>query len=1086
MASTMPLTTAFRNFVGDVDYRILSIKEKFTKMGKWGHQHLPKTLINFLAKLRFAVVLVFIGAIVGWFFARLFTLAVAVMPSNPVFGITELFDDPAVFAELFFADIFDLNFDSVVVQIAGVVGLALPFLLGMRAMGSIDFSIEEAGSEYGEERLATRGEMSRLADKKFFFNNHLFSENVWVVFEPWNKATDQIKKGRNSNGIVIGLSGLGKTFNGVMLEIMQAVGNALEPKYFGVKNIPLHVRDLRIVKVLAFTINFLSNREAYRVQSANDTNTTNKNNRNNETNESNKLNVSETGIPDEIQYVELVVPVETPPAGNSSSDVSGHEEKSKETHNAGTNNEETDNPQTAKEAASEQTSEVSEDKQEANANIPLSTLAEISLFRESLKAELGEKKKSRKALLGCGYDIINTDPKGQNLEDTGSMLELANFMIHTFNTIDVSKSDRYNPLSAIKSRKYDVKDPNDISFHVSMKCHGRTQTDELNFKIATNRPVTKLRPFHLLDEVESAQEIENSFSLEASLNLETEYFNYQDDESLSPMDQSVTYTADGETKTLPSYLDEMKERGMREHDGKEIVSDVIRSFNYCHSQGQIDLVLQNMTNMPLDCDLRVKMDRALEIVDIVTDGEGKIGYTVTEKAINEANRTGVLKIEIDNLEPSDYTPLFISFKVEVRSSRMPDGVDLSKNVECLVSQLTPKDGPGADDPFWEDTKRLAFMALISYQFEALPPAYWNLPTTIELLDLLNPEKGCDTSAMDVLMREWERGMRWVPASKASKSVLLQTGVGGVEDDGHWEPTDTPPHERSKSLALHCYYAFRESAEDTVKSVVITCQTAFVKLVSPEMRQLLSTNTIPLDGFGDPDNKRALFLISSDTDHTFDFLLSMLVFQLINLQCDKAYKKYGGKLPRHVRFVLDELANLGNIKILIRALAVVRSRNISLQMYLQSKDQISKVYGDEDTNIMFDNCSNLLFMGAQSQDTLKMFSEKIGNKTVQSRSFQRQFNPDGNTSVSENVQTTGQEVKSAAELSRLDTKLMLVFLYGCRPALDRKFPTERHPLFAYVHPTSKRSWLQPRAVFNEKFDFIEYQKRRDKRAEVMRT
>ena len=411
---------------------------------------------------------------------------------------------------------------------------------------------------------------------------------------------------------------------------------------------------------------------------------------------------------------------------------------------------------------------------------------------------------------------------------------------------------------------------------------------------------------------------------------------------------------------------------------------------------------------------------------------------------------------------------------------MPDGVALTKTIDTLAANLRRTDAAsaGSNDPFWEDSKRLCLMSLAAFLFEAYDERERTIPSLMKLLDAALPDPGspAEKSPLEVLMETWEHGRVYQSAEPR------RAGSRGGLRGGRWVPAETPPHGRSESVALHCFRAFTSGAEETVRSVIITCQAALVNLVADDVRELLSYDELALDTLGDPGQKQALFIVTSDTDSPFDFLTALVIQQSIDLLMEKAYKRYGGRLPRHVRFELDEAANLGKIPILVRAMAVVRSRNVSIALYLQAKAQLALVYGEKEADVIADNCSTMLFLGAQTKDTLEEVSERVGKETVYSRTFQRNFGEAGITRGSgESIQSTERAVRSTTQLSRLSTGKLLCFIHGCYPILDDKYQTYKHPLYAYVNPESERTWLMPPCAFDGRFDFREYARRHRARA-----
>ena len=405
---------------------------------------------------------------------------------------------------------------------------------------------------------------------------------------------------------------------------------------------------------------------------------------------------------------------------------------------------------------------------------------------------------------------------------------------------------------------------------------------------------------------------------------------------------------------------------------------------------------------------------------------------------------------------------------------VPDGVQLASTVECMVINLSGTEGTEGteNEGFWEQTKRLKFMELIAYMFEAYGPAWRNLSTMIDLLDLCEVSPSGGKSPFDLLMDEWETGLRWVPPEEG--------GTQRRAAAGRWEQTEAGPHSANRSLAVHCHKAVGSGAEDTVRSILASCHAALVKLFPIEVRSLLEKDDLHLNELGVPGRRKAVFVTTSDTDQTFDFLGALAYYQAVNLTCRKADLEYEGKLPRHVRFELDEYRQLGNIPGSLRFFATVRSRNVSIGAYVQSIGQLDELHGEKGRETLFDCVSTWTFMGANSEKTLEFVSKAIGEETVYSQIQTRSFGDGGAAkSASEQIQGTSRRVRSPSKLRQTPLDTMYVFHYGLPAVEDKKFNTADHPYFRWGWP-GERPRTRPKALFDEPFDFPAYRSRREVR------
>ena len=216
------------------------------------------------------------------------------------------------------------------------------------------------------------------------------------------------------------------------------------------------------------------------------------------------------------------------------------------------------------------------------------------------------------------------------------------------------------------------------------------------------------------------------------------------------------------------------------------------------------------------------------------------------------------------------------------------------------------------------------------------------------------------------------------------------------------------------------------------------------------------------------------MVTSDVPSPYDFLTALICFQAIDSCMERAFVKHGGKLPRHVRFILDELRNLGSIPILVRACAVVRSRNVSISMYLQSRAQLAAVYGQEGADTIIDCCSTVVYLGAQTESSREEISKMVGTETVASRTFQRSFGEAGAVRGStESITTNERRVMSPSQLRRLKHGYALALMFGQHAMFGPKNQTARHPYYRYMYPGHAHTLFEPAPVFDERFDYERY-------------
>ena len=264
------------------------------------------------------------------------------------------------------------------------------------------------------------------------------------------------------------------------------------------------------------------------------------------------------------------------------------------------------------------------------------------------------------------------------------------------------------------------------------------------------------------------------------------------------------------------------------------------------------------------------------------------------------------------------------------------------------------------------------------------------------------------------------------------------------------------------FAVRQYKKYKLAAGKTAKSILISCGARLAPFDIQEVRDVTAYDELQLDTLG--DKKTALFLIMSDTDATFNFLISMIYTQLFNLLCEKADDVYGGRLPVHVRCLIDEMANIGQIPNLEKLVATIRSREISASIILQSQSQLKTIYKDAADTIV-GNCDTTLFLGGKEKSTLKEISELLGKETIDS--FNQSENRGSQISHGLNYQKLGKELMTQDEIAVMDGGKCILQLRGVRPFFSDKFDITKHPRYKYLADADKKNT----------FDIERYMKRR---------
>ena len=354
--------------------------------------------------------------------------------------------------------------------------------------------------------------------------------------------------------------------------------------------------------------------------------------------------------------------------------------------------------------------------------------------------------------------------------------------------------------------------------------------------------------------------------------------------------------------------------------------------------------------------------------------------------------------------------------------------DILKLVQTIIAN-TKGDGEKAGEDFWVKAEKLYYTALIGYIYYEAPEEEKNFKTLLDMIDASEVREDDETymNPIDRLFEALEK-----------------------KDPSHF--------------AVKQYKKYKLAAGKTAKSILISCGARLAPFDIQELRDLMKEDELELDTLG--DRKTALFVIISDTDDTFNFVVSIMYSQLFNLLCDKADDEYGGRLPVHVRCLLDEFANIGLIPKFEKLIATIRSREISASIILQAQSQLKAIYKDNADTIV-GNCDSTLFLGGKEKTTLKELSETLGKETIDL--YNTSETRSNANSYGLNYQKTGKELMSQDEITVMDGSKCIFQLRGVRPFLSDKFDITKHKNYKLLEDYDKKNV----------FDIESYMKRKGK-------
>ena len=395
---------------------------------------------------------------------------------------------------------------------------------------------------------------------------------------------------------------------------------------------------------------------------------------------------------------------------------------------------------------------------------------------------------------------------------------------------------------------------------------------------------------------------------------------------------------------------------------------------------------------------------AIPVSYIVTDQKGSVLIECGKLLKRSGYRIKVLNT-INFKKSMKYNPF-----AYIRSEK-----DILKLVNTIIAN-TKGDGEKSGEDFWVKAERLFYCALIGYIWYEAPEEEKNFTTLLEMINASEAREDDEEfqSPVDLMFERLE------------------------EKD--------PEH-----FAVKQYKKYKLAAGKTAKSILISCGARLAPFDIKELRELMETDEMELDTVG--DRKTALFVIISDTDDTFNFVVSILYTQLFNLLCDKADDVYGGRLPVHVRCLLDEFANIGQIPKFEKLIATIRSREISASIILQSQSQLKAIYKDNADTIV-GNCDTTLFLGGKEKTTLKEMSEILGKETIDS--FNTSETRGRELSHGLNFQKLGKELMTQDEIAVMDGGKCILQLRGVRPFFSDKYDITKHPNYKYLSDYDKKN------------------------------
>lgn len=528
-------------------------------------------------------------------------------------------------------------------------------------------------------------------------------------------------------------------------------------------------------------------------------------------------------------------------------------------------------------------------------------------------------------------------------------------------------------------------------------CVGDSVVDKLyalflNFNLAFAKPLPSFHPYDLLAGVIGAVAVKG--------------FLYYRSKNAKKFRQGVEYGSArwGTAKDIAPYMDPVFENNIILTQTERLMMSS-RPKNPKYARNKNVLVIggsgSGKTRFYVKPNL---MQMSSNTSYVVTDPKGTILIEVGKMLVNGGYRIKVLNT-INFKKSMHYNPFHY-----IRSER-----DILKLVNTIIAN-TKGEGDKSGEDFWVKAERLYYCALIGYIWYEAPEEEQNFSTLLEFINASEAREDDEEfkNAVDLLFEELE-----------------------AEEPNHF--------------AVRQYKKYKLAAGKTAKSILVSCGARLAPFDIQELRDLMAYDEMELDMLG--DQKTAMFVIISDTDDTFNFVVAIMYTQLFNLLCDKADDEHGGRLPYHVRLLLDEFANIGQIPKFDKLIATIRSREISASIILQSQSQLKSIYKDAAETII-GNCDTTLFLGGKESSTLKEISETLGKETIDL--FNTSDTRGQSRSYGLNYQKTGKELMTKDELAVMDGGKCILQLRGVRPFLSDKFDITRHKRYKELSDFSKKN------------------------------
>jgi type IV secretion system protein VirD4 len=487
----------------------------------------------------------------------------------------------------------------------------------------------------------------------------------------------------------------------------------------------------------------------------------------------------------------------------------------------------------------------------------------------------------------------------------------------------------------------------------------------------------------------------------------------------------------------------------------------------------------------------IERDRNLNVLVVGASGSGKTRYYVKPNAMQLnsnyfiTDTKGTTVREVGHMfEKAGYDIAYFDTINPARSGHynpfayIKTELQILTFTECFIENTTGNPNE-TGDPFWPKAERCGITMHVSYLLNHCEKADCNmrgLITLMSLMDCRDDDKSY-MSPLDMLYFELETGLRYVKLSEFSgegDSVAERPFARGGESWG-WVKVSEPVDVRD--FALSTYREFKIAAEKTLKSILMSLNVRVKPLTVPAILDIMQDDDMHLNTLGSADTKSVIFCACSDSDSTYHFLFSLLMWQSLDVLYKQADELYGGKLPCPMNYILDEFANMGKIPSFTSMIATTRSRNIMMSILVQSVSQLESNYSKQEAETIINCCDTMLYLGGTSKETYQMVSDKLGKQTVRSKNVTVSKGSQPSTSTSYSY--LERPLETPDEVGRLSRRDGVVMISGTYPYKGKKFDITEHPNYHLIDPGHKG------ARFSEPFDYMKYRAAKEREAyEVM--